>query len=380
MRYGGLYRALIRLLPLKQPAYHWHQQAVPQGKKMALEAALRRHKAIGGALLLFDEWGITDRMTYGYARAGLPVEAHTAFRLASVSKLVTAAGILAMRERGLVDLDRDAGADLPYSLRHPKAPGTPITLRMLLAHTSGIRDGKAYTLGLAARAPAGEVLRGDSHGAALPGEGAQYSNFAFGLAACLAEAQSGLSLQQGLSRFLFEPLGMKAAYYPALLKAPVADARRILPPRFRPNYDGAARQAVLPDGWDRPNAQAHYTLAQGACCMDADSLATLGRALMQPGFFTEETLREMRKPHASLGERDPHLSQGLGLFILRDEGTSPRALYGHQGMAYGAVNMMFLDLETRRGLISLTTGVSEARTHIMADVNRALLKAWQSDA
>lgn len=380
MRHGGLYRALIRLLPLKRPAFTWHRQDLARRERQALEAALLRHKAIGGALMLFDEGGLTDHMSYGDARAGLPVDAHTAFRLASVSKLVTAAGILAMRERGLLDLDRDAAPDLPYSLRHPKAPGTAITLRMLLTHTSGIRDGQAYILGLDARMPAGDILRADSHGDALPGEGARYSNFAFGLAGCLAEAQSGLSLQEGLSRFLFEPLGMKAAFYPALLEAPVADARRILPPRAHPNYDGAARQAVLPEGWDRPDAQSHYTLAQGACCMDAASLAALGQALMQPGFFTETALREMRKPHASLRDRDPHLSQGLGLFILRDGDISPRALYGHQGMAYGAVNMMFLDLEARRGLISLTTGVSEARTHIMADVNRALLKAWQSHA
>lgn len=380
MRHGGLYRALIRMLPLKQPEYHWQKQTLPQVKRQALETALRRHKAIGGALLLFDMDGVTDHLSYGYARRGLPVDTHTAFRLASLSKLVTAAGILAMKERGLIDLERDADLDLPYSLRHPRAPGKAVTLFMLLSHTSGITDGQAYTRGLAAGTPAQDILRADSHGAALPGEAAQYSNFAFGLAGCLAEAQSGLSLQQGLSRYLFEPLGMDAAFYPALLNSPVADARRLLPPSLKPNFDGARRQASLPAGWDKPDAQAHYTLAQGACCMDAVSLAALGRALMQPGFFAEETLLEMRKPHASLGNRDPHLRQGLGLFILKDADISPRELYGHQGMAYGAVNMMFLDPETRRGLISLTTGVSEARTHIMADVNRALLKAWQSDA
>ena len=38
--------------------------------------------------------------------------------------------------------------------------------------------------------------------------------------------------------------------------------------------------------------------------------------------------------------------------------------------------MLFMDVKTGRGLISLTTGASEAREYIIADVNRALLREW----
>ncbi|HHT07670.1 MAG TPA: beta-lactamase family protein [Clostridiales bacterium] len=375
----SLYRLLIRLMPQKGIHLRAVDQTMPDAKKKAYEGILRRHKAAGGALAFFNQETITDFFTFGEARPGTPVVEDIAFRLASVSKLVSAAGILAMREQGLIDLDRDADTGLPYSLRHPQAPDVPITLRMLLTHTAGIFDGERYLKGIERGEPAGGLLAGDSHTKHLPSEGCEYSNFGVGLAGCVAEAQTGLSFECAMQRYLFEPLGMKASYYPQLLDSLVANARRIFPPQKHINFDAAARQARPKTGWDTPDAQAHHLFAHGSCCMDVKSLVTLGQALMTPGFFTQDTLQEMRSPLGSLHGRDPSLTQGLGMFILEDEQLSPNPLYGHQGMAYGAVHMLFLDLARGRGIISLTTGVSEAREYIMADVNRALLKEWAQD-
>jgi CubicO group peptidase (beta-lactamase class C family) len=57
---------------------------------------------------------------------------------ASVQKTFTAAAVLQLVEAGLVDLDADVGEYLPFPVRHPEFPGTPITTRMLLAHRSGL--------------------------------------------------------------------------------------------------------------------------------------------------------------------------------------------------------------------------------------------------
>jgi CubicO group peptidase (beta-lactamase class C family) len=57
---------------------------------------------------------------------------------ASVQKTFTAAAVLQLVERGLVDLDADVGEYLPFAVRHPEFPETPITVRMLLAHRSGL--------------------------------------------------------------------------------------------------------------------------------------------------------------------------------------------------------------------------------------------------
>ena len=372
----GLYRALIRLLPKPAVDFRVVKQRLPDESLQRFRAVLRRHRARDGALAFFDQDGISDFVVYGEARRGVKVWADTPFRLASVSKLVTAAGILAMAQKGLLDLDADADTGLPYSLRHPQAKERPVTLRMLLTHTAGIRDGAAYTRGLTDGSDAASLLTADSHTAHLPGEGCEYSNFGVGLAGCAVEAQTGLSFERAMQTHLFEPLGLNASYYPQRVRGLLADARRVLPPRRRPNFDARARQAAPDAGWDAPDPLRHHLLAHGGCCMDVLSLAKLGQALLLPVFLDEQTLQNMRTPQADLSARDPHLKLGPGLFILEDPDICDFKLYGHQGMAYGAVHMLFMDVKTGRGLISLTTGASEAREYIIADVNRALLREW----
>ncbi len=59
---------------------------------------------------------------------------------ASVQKTFTAAAVLQLVEAGLIDLDADVGEYVPFPVRHPEFPETPITVRMLLAHRSGLDD------------------------------------------------------------------------------------------------------------------------------------------------------------------------------------------------------------------------------------------------
>lgn len=380
MKHLKLYRALVRLLPHKWDRFSLLENRSLSEKSIShFEAVLKRHRASGGALAFFDAKGMTDHLVYGELRSGLKVAKETAFRLASLSKTVTASGVMALSQAGLLDLNRDANLGLPYSLRHPRAKDRPVALIHLLSHASGIRDGKAYDAALLSNAPASRILSDDSHTAHLPGEGCAYSNFAFGLIAPVVEAQTGLSFQKAMDKALFSPLQMRAAFYPGLIKSPLADGRRILPPSRTPNFDGLKRQSSLPEDWDQVDLERHYALAQGACCSDVDGLVRLGQALLTPGFFNQDSLEMMRSPHASLRDRDPYLTQGLGLFILNDDSIAPYPLYGHQGMAYGAVQMMYLDLEKQRGIISLTTGASEARQYILTDLNRALLKEWMKN-
>ena len=71
-------------------------------------------------------------------------DARTLYRIASISKLVTTLGVMRLREAGRLDLDRDVGDYLGWRLRNPHFPDTPITLRMLLSHTSSLRDDTGY--------------------------------------------------------------------------------------------------------------------------------------------------------------------------------------------------------------------------------------------
>ncbi len=75
---------------------------------------------------------------YGAARLD------TVYLIASITKPFTATAILQLYERNLLDLETDVNAYLPFQLRHPQYPNTPITIRMLLAHQSGIGHPTGY--------------------------------------------------------------------------------------------------------------------------------------------------------------------------------------------------------------------------------------------
>ena len=74
----------------------------------------------------------------------LPVDGRTLFRVASISKLVVALGVLRLVEERKLDLDRDVSDPLGWRLRNPHFPDAPVTLRHLLTHTSSLRDSGGY--------------------------------------------------------------------------------------------------------------------------------------------------------------------------------------------------------------------------------------------
>ncbi len=337
---------------------------------------LRKHRCVGASLCTFDANGPTDTLTFGFSH--LPdtlVSPDTVFRAASVSKFVTALGVMKLKEQGRIDLDRDVNDYLPFSLRHPKAPDTPLTLRMLLSHTAGIHDGADYNGGIAKGVPMTRLLKGDSFTGHLPGEKWEYSNFGAGIAGAVMEAAAGTDFETLMQETVFRPLGVTATYYPQKTRGDLADAIRILPKSKTPNFSAAERRArPLPPTEVDP--EQHYNLAHGNLCVSALELGKLGVAGMKAGFLTEESLRETRRAVAAFGDRAHNLSQGIGTFILDEPRVCKRPLYGHQGMAYGAVHGLFFDPDEEKGLALLTTGASEARRGVLADLNFAIMKLF----
>ena len=72
---------------------------------------------------------------------GAPATGDTKFRIASISKLHTALGIWQLIEQGRIDPDSDINQYLGFDLRNPHHPDLPLTVKMVMSHTSSIRDG-----------------------------------------------------------------------------------------------------------------------------------------------------------------------------------------------------------------------------------------------
>lgn len=158
-------------------------------------------------------------------QSGALVADDTIFNQASVAKMITAVAAMQLVDRGQVGLDDDLNLYLPFHLAHPSSPDTPITLRHVLTHTTGIRDDLNVFIEAIEPGDPTQSLRGflerylsiagdlydpdENFVATPPGTAYQYSNFGFGLAALLVEEVTGQSFRNYTKKQIFRPLGMK---------------------------------------------------------------------------------------------------------------------------------------------------------------------------
>jgi CubicO group peptidase (beta-lactamase class C family) len=162
--------------------------------------------------------------------AGAPVTADTVFRIGSVTKTVTAAAILKLRDDGKLSLDEPAATYLPElaGVRYPSADAPFITLRHLLAHRSGLPRDRKGTAAERAALLDGMVLE------FTPGERESYSNFGFSVLGLVVERVANEPYAAYVQKAFFTPLGMTSAAW-----APDRIARDALAISYRSGKDGA---------------------------------------------------------------------------------------------------------------------------------------------
>ena len=157
------------------------------------------------------------------------VNAATMFDLASLTKVVaTTSMAMILYERGLLDLETPVTAIVP-EFAHNDIQRREITLRMLLAHSSGL---PAYEKLFQRVKSAGELLQAafSAELMTVPGTRAEYSDIGFIILGVALERLTDESLDAFCRREIFGPLGMgQTTFNPALsLKnsiPPTADDR-----------------------------------------------------------------------------------------------------------------------------------------------------------
>lgn len=155
---------------------------------------------------------------YGVANLelGVPITPASVFHVASVSKQFTAMSILLLAQRGQLALDDAVRKHMPAFPEY----GTPLTIRHLLTHTSGLRD--AFLLvELAAPLEDGtsrsrrllDLLARQRALNSAPGAEYAYSNAGYLLLAAIVERVSGQSLRAFADANIFKPLGMTQTHF-----------------------------------------------------------------------------------------------------------------------------------------------------------------------
>ena len=332
------------------------------GAPEALDAVFERYDTLGACVAVFQNGRIVWVHCYGQVAPGAEaVTPETAFQVGSISKLVTGMALIQLVENGCLGLDDPLGDALGFAVENPEYPGQPVTLRQLMTHTAGLRDSAAYDRALEGDIePLDELLesRFSFEPGIAPGTRRQYSNFGGGLAGSVVEALSGQSLDEYAAEHLFEPLGIAAAYQPALLPAqtPLADlyympsgrlARELK--RDEPPFAGC-------------DPLRHYTLAAGKLIISAPDLGRLLITLCDGGISGEARLlkpssvAEMLQPQNDRGSVSCQSDNGLFVNILTDAQVQGRTLYGHGGKANGMLCAAYFDPTDRTGAVMLTNG------------------------
>jgi len=179
---------------------------------------MKRYEIPGASLALVKDGRIVWKQAYGYAdrESGSKLSTDTLMRVQSISKSVTAWGIMKLAEEGKLNLDHDVGRYLK-NWRFPEStfPADRVTIRQLLSHTAGMPLGDVLTIySPTDRVPSlEESLTASAIPVKDPGSGFFYSNVGYNLLELLIEEVTGRDFAQYMSSEVLSPLGMKKSTF-----------------------------------------------------------------------------------------------------------------------------------------------------------------------
>jgi uncharacterized protein YbbC (DUF1343 family) len=308
--------------PKPEPSPLVDPLAIP-GIRFVVESAIRRAELPGAVVAVGDQRGLRYLEAFGERTTGEAMTRDTRFDLASLTKPLTAASIMLLAERGVIDLRAPAATYLRELQRPDKRS---ITLEQLLLHTSGLpkvnplsacEHGRAHVRAAIAR----ERLL------SAPGTHFEYSDLGFILLGEVVETVTSLSLDAFMSSQLFAPLAMRdTAYRPA-----PDEAMRCAPTELR---DDVLIRGVVDD----PRAfRLDGVAGHAGVFTSAQDLSRFARMLLNHGqldsvrILAPETVAAFSAPHTL-----PNAVRALGFDVQssyalgRGRTMSPRA-FGHGG-------------------------------------------------
>jgi len=274
----------------------------------------------------------------------IPIDATTIFRIGSSSKQFVAASIALLSLRGELDLDADIHTVLPDLPDY----GTPVTIRQMINHSSGIPD---YM-------PIVAAVYGDLDGNFYPSEKNQeflyrmsrldfepgsryaYSNSAYVLLAQAVESASGQTMREFAEEQIFEPLGMHNTHF--------HDNHRELVENRADGY------AEIDGQWQKNNTNLEV-VGDGGVFSTVEDLVTWYNNFADNRLPGGDELMNILTTPATYTEvpakyRDWSIDYAFGNMYLE---FGDRKLFGHAGGFVGFISAPYRILETDDIMVSL---------------------------
>lgn len=302
----------------------------------------------GAAVALLVHGELVSARGFGVADlgSGAPVTTRTVFNVGSISKPLTAWGVLRLAESGRVDLDRPANRYLKrWQLRSDDFPVEEVTVRRLLSHTAGLSLEAVPEYGPDDDPPSlVQALTDPEHGprlVAAPGSEYRYSGGGYMVLQLLVEDVTGRDFTEYMRDEVLRPLGMNHSGFtwrdPTREGAATPYDEGEAVPYFR--YVGRAAASL--------NSTAHDLARFAAASLPVTAPETAGAGLLRP-----QTVALLRTPQPGTEQFGGVIQNGLGfaLWSLADGSWSA----GHAGQNTGWAAVLWLAPDSGDGLVVLT--------------------------
>ncbi|WP_051300868.1 serine hydrolase domain-containing protein [Actinomadura rifamycini] len=320
-----------------------------------------------GAIIMTRRGGRVHHATAGVAdkATGRPMDHRLLFRIASVTKSFTSTVVLQLAAERRLSLDDTVEKWLPGLVRGNGNDGSKITVRQLLAQTSGLHDytsdprifaepGRSWTpeelVGIAMETP--------PHHA--PGTDWNYANTNYVLAGMIIERATGNSVGHEYKKRIFWPLGLRRTSYPETSTA--------FPGPYVHGYYydfGDVSTLVSPSS----------ARASGGIVSTVDDVARFHRAL-----FTGRLLprRQMRELTTVRPVNDGGIVEDYGLGVARIAFSCGYA-WGHDGGFPGYRTWTYTSADGKRqAVITYNESALEEDKEFRADLAKAADAAFCS--
>ncbi len=326
-----------------------------------LQKIADQYKAVGLAVVVVKDNKIAYQANIGYKDKAqkTPLQEGDLFRIASISKSFTTTSLLQLVENGVLHLDDDVSDLIGFPIRNPHYPDTPITLKMILSHTSSINDSQRYS-SLDIINPKKNDTWEKSYNNYKPGTKYDYSNLNYNLAGSILEKWSSTPFHSYVVQHILKPLGLYGGY----------DVDSLDQGKFAKIYHynkktddyspSPAAYASIKE--KKKDYQMGYSTPlyspTGGMKISAKDLAKYMIMHMNHGAYPnghilkKESSELMQSPVIQVSNRADY---GLAIRIARDlvDGIE---LTGHTGSAYGLYSAMFFDPEKKFGFVVITNG------------------------
>jgi serine beta-lactamase-like protein LACTB, mitochondrial len=327
--------------------YAAQQPQLAADKRAQIETAVAKFMSsthVPGLSVAIVENGQSEWASgFGFAdlENNVPASEHTLFRLASISKPLTATGAMQLWERGQLDLDAPVQK---YCPAFPKKESA-ITTREVLGHLAGIRHYKSEsqddpevgnTRHFDNPIQAGLKFFENDALVAPPGTHFHYSTHGYTLAGCVMEGASGVKYTDFMRQNVIVPAGMDHTQ--------VDDRFAIIPYRTR-FYQKTESGAVL----NADFLDSSYKIPGGGWLSSAEDMARFEVAILNDKLIRRATRDLMWTPlKPSDGSEDGY---GLGWGNVIEDGI---AAVGHNGGQQGTSTAFLVAPVQRAGVVVLT--------------------------